>query len=397
MSRRSSSTSLNSATDNLALEEEQSRRREETRSSCSSSRIEELANRVDEYLSVTRLGRQAFAEGDLKLAKDRFSLSMDIELHTDLECICDSTVGRATGELRHELQTRFNGSPQLLAGARRRDRYSKVLGNLEQLFLKAEQKITSSPSDPQSYLLMASALIVVNEWSKAKSVYKEGIANCPDNTAELERGLERLNKVESVTMLFQLGDKTKSRRRRLFSKKQRPSSALLISEDALPRSFSFDEPDTLNSPKSSPPSSPGHSPVPPRKSLNAGRIAALASPMTHRKNSFVNFLTMKKKRHPASPLVAKRQSLNHVSSWSMEDLAAVGTSGVGEKSEWRALFNPNICSHSLDDGLSTQSVQFLRLLGTMDSDSLKGATQEVPTFSLHYATEYSSSEESVEF
>ena len=334
-----------------------------------STHAEELSTRVDEYLSVTKLGREAFVDGDLQLAKDRFSLSMNIELNTDLECVCDSTVGRATGELKQELQVRC-GLLQTLAGVERKKRYSRVLSNLEQVFLKADERTSKSPSDPKPYLQMASALIVVNEWEKAKQVYADGIACCQDDCEELRRGLDRLNKIESLGMLFQqMGPseiKKKPRRKRPFFRKHRPASEMFMdSRGTLPRSNSFDMPDGLKQIQSPPPS-PLLSPLSTRKMSN---ISAIASPMAHRKRSpsIPKFLTMRRK-HSNLPnnIIDKRNSFNSVGSWSLEDISAIGRDE--DRKDWRTIFNPDVCSSSLDDGLSTPSVQHMRMLGTMDSD-----------------------------
>ena len=373
----------------------------------SSTRSEELSTRVEEYLRVTRLGREAFVDGDLKLAKDRFSLSMNIELNTDLECVCDPTVGKATGELRHELEARFNGFSRLLAAGsnpdtHRKDRYRRVMDNLLQVFLQAEEKMAQCPSEPGAYLQMASTLIVVNEWEKAKQVYYEGMSNCPDRCDELEQGLERLNKVERLAMLFQhnkVPEKLK-RRKRLFGKK-RPSSAMLIySADTMTRSPSFDRRDSRDGVFLSPPTSPLASPSLPRKNMNTDRISAIASPMTHRRrsSSIKAFLTLKKKTTGTSPLVAERKnSLNQVTSLSMENISSIGSEGFEDKKEWRLLFNPDVCSSCVDDGLSTQSVHFMRMLGTMDADTLASHAPAFPSYTVTHANSDSSSEESNEF
>ena len=345
-----------------------------------STHAEELTTRVDEYLSVTRLGREAFVDGDLKLAKDRFSLSMNIELNTDLECVCDPTVGRATGELKLELQTRC-GFLQTLAGVKRKERYSKVLSNLEQVFVKADEKTSKSPNDPKPYLQMASALIVVNEWEKAKQVYADGISCCPDDCEELRRGLDRLNKIESLGMLFQQAgsttEKMKPRRKRhFFRSKQRPASEMFVdSRGTLPRSNSFDMPDGLKKQQfQSPPPSPLLSPSSPRK--NSSHVAGIASPMTHRRHSSIKkFLTISRRKHSNLPdnLAEKRNTFNTLGSWSLEDISAIGKDE--DRKDWRTIFNPEVCSNCLDDGLNTPSVQHMRMLGTLDYEALQQRTQ----------------------
>lgn len=364
-----------------------------TKMSSTSSRSDDVSMRIDQYLSVTRLGREAFMDSDLQLAKDRFSLSMDIELEINVDSVCDAVTGRfaSTEELRHELQARFSDSQFTPTSGK--DRVNRVLHNLENAYVKAEVQVATSPNNSKGYLTMASALIAVNEWDKAKQIYAEGIARCSPDSADLERALERLEKIEEITNA-PLDEKGKTKKRNKFFSRKSPRPRSVISDDNfIPRSFSFGDDENLvdiishrgSSTSPVPPSSPGY------LTLSSKRISAIASPSTNRKHRNNPFATLGKRSK--SPLLRRKTLEGVMSSWSMENIASVAAHSISERGTWRNIFNPDFGMVDLNEILPTKSLKFLRHLGTLDTEFPQKTVQTIPSYTLSYASSDSSEED----
>lgn len=161
---------------------------------------EVIKERVDQYLTATRLGRMAFIAGDIQLAKDRFNRAMSLEMQTEFENNGD--FGVTSSLLREEMVTRCNSptdggttatSPSSTPHCVY-DRLGNMLCRLSQIFEHADSMLGKRPDNPKWYLVMASALCMINEWGKAEIVYKEGLKACPDDKG-LHQSLRSLHKV----------------------------------------------------------------------------------------------------------------------------------------------------------------------------------------------------------
>ena len=154
---------------------------------------------LDGYVCAAKVGRAAFACGDLKLAVEQFDQALEIELQTELECMYDTSLGYVSGLVRKEVDSRLNLSPVKSAGPPSRDR---VLEELAQAYEEAERQSEAKPMEAKWYLHMGAALCVVNEWDKARKIYKEGLSICKDkdkDKKELRRALRNLIKIEQIT------------------------------------------------------------------------------------------------------------------------------------------------------------------------------------------------------
>ena len=155
---------------------------------------EDVKNRVDEYLTASKLGRMAFVAGDVQLAKDRFNLAMSLELQIELENNVD--FGVTGGLLREELQSRY---PENEAKSNDSDgRISSVLSRLQEVFEYADEMAGMHPKSAKWYSIMGSCLCVINEWDKAVIVYREGLKACPGDK-RLSNSLKSLEKLNSST------------------------------------------------------------------------------------------------------------------------------------------------------------------------------------------------------
>ena len=149
---------------------------------------------VDEYVSASFVGRSSYASGDVFHAVTQFNEALGIELQTELDCLYDTNLGFVSGLVRREVQSRMQDSP----GHSGNDNCKNILGQLSNVFTKASSESDRHPTKARWYLQMGAALCVVNEWEKAKQVYKEGIAMCKDKK-ELKTALKNLIKLEQIT------------------------------------------------------------------------------------------------------------------------------------------------------------------------------------------------------
>lgn len=316
---------------------------------------EKLKGRVDEYITASKLGRLAYAAGDVQLAKDRFNLALSLELETELDSHID--FGVTGGLLREELHDRSKEMDESLPVPRtvQRDRMSTILTKLERIYETADKEVSSNPSDPKWYLVMGSSLCVVNEWEKAEKVYMEGISACPNNK-ELLGALERLNKLKH--MMSVLGDKVSdissySTLRLHSPKMKRPSSSHAggsVDRSKVPRSFSFsvDAEVKLRSKRQSLVATNSSVPSTPQPSVYP------LSPSSKRKSSLLQFLKRGSGSRPKS-------QLGNISlSWSSEDLAALDQ--WEDRSSWSSAFSPTISGPSSLDTFDSCTLQTMRLI-----------------------------------
>lgn len=209
----SDSASLSSGSSmDLRAEEEWSTRRPRslqardsvsTRSSCSQEDSaadtpsrESIGAALDKYTIASREGRQAFSTGRLNEAVVEFDQALDIELQTELECLYDNSIGLVSGLVRREVESRLERQH---SSTEADARCCKILQQLRDRYEQAAQGVKAKSRDsPQWYLQMGAALVVINEWEKAKAVYTEGLNTCKDRK-QLKVALKNLIKIEQMT------------------------------------------------------------------------------------------------------------------------------------------------------------------------------------------------------
>ncbi len=149
---------------------------------------------LDKYVSASRGGREAYSNGDLYNAVKEFDKALDIELQTEMECLYDTSIGFMSGLVRNEVETRMKHH---ISDSQK---CSKILDHLRGLYSQASESVRTRRTDTpqQHYLQMGAALVVINEWSKAKAVYTEGMNVCKDRK-ELKVALKNLIKIEQIT------------------------------------------------------------------------------------------------------------------------------------------------------------------------------------------------------
>ena len=163
---------------------------------------------MDEYVSASIVGRSSYASGDLLTAVTQFSEALGIELQTELECLYDTNLGFVSGLVRREVESRLHDTPVSSNGKN----CGKILNQLGDVYIGASTQSDVQPSKSKWYLRMGAALCVVNEWEKAKQVYKEGITMCKDKK-DLKIALKNLIKLEQITSSADLPDEDRDQMR----------------------------------------------------------------------------------------------------------------------------------------------------------------------------------------
>ena len=151
---------------------------------------------MDEYVSASFVGRSSYASGDVLSAVTQFNEALGIELQTELDCLYDTNLGLVSGLVRREVQSRMLDSP----GHSGNNSCKNILNQLGNVYIKASSESDKHPTKSKWYLRMGAALCVINEWEKAKQVYKEGITMCKDKK-ELKTALKNLIKLEQITTI----------------------------------------------------------------------------------------------------------------------------------------------------------------------------------------------------
>lgn len=206
MSDSSSTSSTSSSSVDLRMDEDWVGGRSRSlrpRSSVSSGSSADTPSResvgaaLDRYTAASREGRLAFSGGKLKAAVLEFDQALDIELQTELECLYDTSIGFVSGLVRREVECRLDkqGRTTLQADAKCGKILQQLRGHYEHgtAGLKGKRK-----DSPQWYMQMGAALVVINEWEKAKAIYTEGMSACKDKK-ELKAALKSLIKIEQMT------------------------------------------------------------------------------------------------------------------------------------------------------------------------------------------------------
>jgi hypothetical protein len=165
-------------------------------SSTTSPTPETVRATLDMYVSAARVGRDAFAKGDLQTAVRQFDQALALELQTELDCIYDPSIGMVSGLVRQEVSDRMmQTSPRHSPGSAS---CNKIMRSLMQIYKDSEATVRLRPAEPKLYLRMGAALCCANEWEKAKKIYTDGLNVCKDRK-ELKLALRRLTKMEQIT------------------------------------------------------------------------------------------------------------------------------------------------------------------------------------------------------
>ncbi len=153
---------------------------------------------LDEYVCASKVGRAAFASGDLKTAVEQFDAALKIELQTEMDCLYDTSLGFVSGLVRQEVESRLVGSPKHSEGP---PSCEDVLGKLANTYSEAEKQLTLKPTVAKWYLQMGTCLCIADAWEQARKIYQEGLNLCKDprERKELGRALKNLSKIEHVT------------------------------------------------------------------------------------------------------------------------------------------------------------------------------------------------------
>lgn len=195
---------------------------------------------MDEYVSASFVGRSSYASGDLLSAVTQFNEALGIELQTELDCLYDTNLGLVSGLVRREVQSRVSDSPVHSADKSCRN----ILSQLANVYVGASTESDKHPTKSKWYLKMGAALCVINEWEKAKQVYKEGINMCRDKK-ELKTALKNLIKLEQITSFGDIPVEDRVHPAISSSQQQSPMSP------ASPRTQTQPTPKSLDSPKTS--------------------------------------------------------------------------------------------------------------------------------------------------
>ena len=161
---------------------------------------ETVSAKLDDYVSASKKGRAAYVKGDVGAAVTQFNQALNLELETELECLYDTSIGFVSGLVKQEVNSRLQSSPKHQAV-----NCAKILSQLSVVYDKANTKSLKKPTEPKWYLRMGAALCLINEWEKAKRVYKEGINMCKDKR-ELKQALKKLTQIEQITSNAEIPD-----------------------------------------------------------------------------------------------------------------------------------------------------------------------------------------------
>ena len=201
-------------------------------------------------MCAAKIGRASLACGDLQESVQQFDQALGIELQTELDCLYDTSLGFVSGLVRKEVDSRLHRSSH---GA---PSYDKVLDELAKVYRDAEICAEVKPTQPKWYLRMGAALCVVNQWDKARLIYKEGLHMCKDKR-ELQKALKNLTKIELITSGIEIPEEgwkptlynPLSRRETPSKKNYRPKSVSTLKplmQRVRPKSVSIDAADLSN-------------------------------------------------------------------------------------------------------------------------------------------------------
>ncbi len=164
---------------------------------CASPTPQTVGASLDEYVCASKVGRAAFASGDLRTAVEQFDQALKIELQTEMDCLYDASLGFVSGLVRQEVASRLLDSPKHAEGP---PNCEGVLGQLADTYREAEKQLTLKPTVAKWYLQIGACLCVANAWEQARRIYDEGLNLCKDprDRKEIFKALKNLSKIENV-------------------------------------------------------------------------------------------------------------------------------------------------------------------------------------------------------
>ena len=310
-----------------------------------------VASALDDYIAASTGGREAYTMGDVRTAIKHFNRALDIELQTELECLYDTSIGYMSGLVRSEVNSRLQQQQQQSSWD-----YSakceRILKHLGTHFSEAMKGVSKKRTNPKWFLRMGAALVIVNEWEKAKVVYSEGINLCKNKKA-LKHALKSLIKLEQMTSY---GD--------IPAEDQPSAGSPCVSPNTSP--YPSPQPSPVHSPKISPRRDRSKSVAGNERKLRRDRVLSLSLEHTvnveqARKSSAGEVVT------PTSSLkipTNKRSSFFFFGSKKVSTLTSHCTAA------WRLLFEPESCLVLSHRDFQPSAITHMRSLSTLNYDDM---------------------------
>lgn len=389
----SSASEISSELECLRLSAREDRSRSGSQDTGASENLpsrESVSATLDKYVSASKDGREAFSIGNISEAVKEFDQALNIELQTEMDCLYDNSIGLMSGLVRSEVESRLD---------RRRQREispkcSKVLQRLGGVYEEAAGEVKKRP-DPQWYLQMGAALVVINEWDKAKAVYSEGINVCK-NRKELKKALKDLTKIEQMTSYGEIPSEDQPIPNLKPSPFPSPNPSPRLSSRLIVTRSPAKSP--ARSPTRSPARSPAGSPATPRSRSNTAydpvlsksiqllkqqgtrnRTASLSLDFRPKSNEEgTNSFNGTQTQTPPSSRKEKRRSLGLFSS--------KRTSAVlsGETESWSSCFDPINCQVLSPNEFQPSAITFMReLTARKKAEAIKKAHGNRPRLSFN--------------
>jgi len=321
-----------------------------------------VASALDDYIAAATGGREAFTMGDVHSATKHFNRALDIELQTELECLYDTSIGFMSGVVRSEVSSRL----QLQQKERQHSSWDysakceRILKHLGIHYSEAMKGISKKRSNPKWFLKMGAALVIVNEWEKAKAVYTEGINSCKNKKA-LKYALKSLVRLEQMTSY---GD---------IPVEDQPSHD---SPRVSPTTSPYPSP--LPSPQHSPSSSPrrdrSKSVAGSEKKLRRDRVLSLSLSLEHTDVDHSHKSSMEEVGTPTNSL--KIPTYNKRTGFSFFGSRKVSALTADSKAAWRLLFKPESCLVLYHRNFQLSAITHMRSLSTLNYDDLYDRTED---------------------
>ncbi len=360
---------------------------QDTLSNCSSTSgsadfpsKESISEALDKYISASRDGREAFTQGNLNEAVREFDQALDIELQTELDCLYDTSIGLVSGLVRREVDSRLVKQGKFMGNNESADaRCAKILQQLRAMYQDAASGVKGKKSDsPQWYLQMGAALVVINEWGKAKAVYADGINVCKDKKV-LKVALKNLIKIEQMTSYGEIPAEDQPDRKDLVPAGSSPSHGAYL--------------------KPSPHTSPAHSPRLAKReragsanmmlaqmkkdfrrersgSLNLDQYAAGSRTQAVATSAATGDVTL---RSAYSPTVTKREnkrlSLSFLRSYSLGKSRSPSLTSPEDVELWSNCFQPQTCPVFTHTEYRPSAITHMRRLTSIDGSGEEGESE----------------------
>lgn len=336
---------------------------------------ESISAALDKYIAASQEGREAYCSGDLQGAVKEFNQALDIELQTELDCLYDTSIGLVSGLVRSEVDVKLDQRKKGLYSTK----CEHVLEQLREMYCQAAGELKAKKSDQQWYLKMGAALIIINEWKKAKAVYTEGINQCKDRK-KLKQALKNLIKIEQMTSHADI------------PVEDQPDSNSLRPPPSPSRTSPYVSPH--HSPRQSPKPSPHHSPanspqIQPKRdramSYAAKQTAKKGRARTHSLNlEEASFKSNRKDSDPMfshtllnnsvtlrSPSVHQKKekfSFNIFNSKRSSLVKASTALCLEETGTWEYCFEPDGCSVVNRTGFQPSAITHMRRLASLSGE-----------------------------